>query len=214
VVIIVIAALGLAVHGLTKQRSADGVTQSGSSQWPQMNLDDVPFGDESSSTTGTENDKSASSDASKTNDKSDTSSTPKKPKASDKITVNTADKNVKAVPTPNLPANTTAFDIDKQEFLTNPGGQRGYAYYMHLSQPQDAYKFIIKIRSSGGTGYLRANATNDPTQGEQVAQFSFDASGTTEVTFTKQVTSQDFLLWVPIDALPNNQLYIDSVQLF
>lgn len=214
VVIIVIAALGLAIHGLTKQRSADGVTQSGSSQWPQMNLDDVPFGDESSSTTGTENDKSASSDASKTNDKSDTSSTPKKSKASDKITVNTADKNVKAVPTPNLPANTTAFDIDKQEFLTNPGGQRGYAYYMHLSQPQDAYKFIIKIRSSGGTGYLRANATNDPTQGEQVAQFSFDASGTTEVTFTKQVTSQDFLLWVPIDALPNNQLYIDSVQLF
>jgi hypothetical protein len=34
------------------------------------------------------------------------------------------------------------------------------------------------------------------------------------VKFTKSVNAQDFLLWVPADSLPGNQLYIDSVQLF
>ena len=73
---------------------------------------------------------------------------------------------------------------------------------------------MSKRRASGGEAYLRANTSSNPTQGQQVAEFTFEASGTTTVMFTKPVTAQDFLLWVPMDSLPNNQLYIDSVQLF
>ena len=93
-------------------------------------------------------------------------------------------------------------------------GQQGYGYYLHLSQPQKAYRMVIKIRSSGGQGYIRVNAKSSPNQGEQVAQFEFDASGTTEIKFNKAVETQDILLWVPFDSLPGNQLYIDSVQIF
>lgn len=73
---------------------------------------------------------------------------------------------------------------------------------------------VIKIRSSGGQGYIRVNATNSPSQGEQVAQFKFDTSGTTEVKFDKSVETQDIMLWVPLDSLPGSQLYIDSLQIF
>ncbi len=73
---------------------------------------------------------------------------------------------------------------------------------------------VITIRSSGGQGYVRVNTSGDPTQGEQVAQFVFDESGTTDVKFDKAVETQDIMLWVPMDSLPNNQLYIDSIQIF
>ena len=85
---------------------------------------------------------------------------------------------------------------------------------MHLSQPQKAYRMVIKIRSSGGQGYIRVNATNSPSQGEQVAQFKFAASGTTDIKFDKAVETQDIMLWVPLDSLPGNQLYIESIQVF
>ena len=100
--------------------------------------------------------------------------------------------------------------------LNNFGGfgQQGYGYYVHLSQPQKAYRMVIKIRSSGGQGYIRVNATNSPSQGEQVAQFEFDASGTTDIKFDKAVETQDIMLWVPLDSLPGNQLYIESIQVF
>ena len=93
-------------------------------------------------------------------------------------------------------------------------GQQGYGYYVHLSQPQKAYRMVIKIRSSGGQGYIRVNATDSPSQGKQVAQFEFDDSGTTEVKFDKSVETQDIMLWVPLDSLPGNQLYIESIQVF
>ena len=73
---------------------------------------------------------------------------------------------------------------------------------------------VITIRTSGGKGYIRANTTGDPTQGEQVAEFTFAEGGTTEVKFTKAVTTQDLLLWVPSDSLPQNQLYIEKVEVF
>lgn len=47
-----------------------------------------------------------------------------------------------------------------------------------------------------------------------MAQFEFDASGTTDVKFDRTVNTQDILLWVPLDSLPGNQLYIDSFQVF
>ena len=126
----------------------------------------------------------------------------------------TSDKKVRKVPEPKMPENTTPYEIDNRQFLSNPDGQQGYGYYLHLSQPQKAYRMVIKIRSSGGQGYIRVNAKSSPNQGEQVAQFEFDASGTTEIKFNKAVETQDILLWVPFDSLPGNQLYIDSVQIF
>ena len=73
---------------------------------------------------------------------------------------------------------------------------------------------VITIRTSGGKGYIRANTTGDPTQGEQVAEFTFAEGGTTEVKFTKAVNTQDLLLWVPSDSLPQTQLSIEKVEVF
>ena len=226
-VILVAAAAGLAIHGLT-QKSSHGTNTTANNPWPEMNLDDVPFGDNENSGDSTTNgsdsngakdssgNDSSSSDTKQSDDQSkQQSSKPKKEskkKTVDKVV--TADKVVKQVPDPKVPENTTPYEIDNRQFLSNPDGQRGYAYYIHLSQPQKAYRMTIKIRSSGGQGYLRVNATSSPNQGEQVAQFEFDASGTTDIKFDKVVETQDILLWVPFDSLPGNQLYIDSVQVF
>ena len=123
-------------------------------------------------------------------------------------------KTVNAVPAPNIPVNNTPFEIDIRQFLSKPSHQNGYGYYMHLTQPQEAYRFVISIRSSGGHGYLFANTKNDPTKGDQVAEFTFDESGTTEVKFNKPIKAQDFLLWVPANSLPNNSLYINSARIY
>ena len=182
-----------------------------------MNLDEVPFGDKSASSESSDDASSQPSESASSTESADAqasaSSSESASKDSKAVTVTHADKNVSAVPAPKVPENNTPYDIDKQQFLTNPAGQQGLGYYMHLSQPQTAQRFVIKIRSSGGKGYLRVNTSSDPTQGSQVAEFSFDASGTTEVRFTA-TKAQDFLLWVPMDSLPNNQLYIDSVQIY
>ncbi|MDK7859470.1 hypothetical protein QP671_28545, partial [Klebsiella pneumoniae] len=63
-------------------------------------------------------------------------------------------KKVKQVPKPKMPTNNTPYPIDIQQFLEDTGNQRGYGYYMHLTQPQEAYRFVVSIRSSGGHGYL------------------------------------------------------------
>ncbi|WP_300765777.1 virulence factor MviN [uncultured Bifidobacterium sp.] len=186
--------------------STTGSVSRDSSSWPVMDLNDVPFGTETTSTSGSSSSTSTSSASSSSASASSSSTT--------SSSVIHADKTVSAVPSPSVLENNTAYDIDKQEFLTNPANEQGYGYYMHLSEKQTVYRFVINIRSSGGTGYLYANTTNDPAEGTQVAKFTFDASGTTDVKFTKAVKAQDFLLWVPLDSLPNNQLYINSVKLY
>lgn len=218
-VVVVVAALGLAIHGLThKDTSIE--SSSSSSPWPEMNLDEVPFGEKSStdSTSSDTKNESETSDTSSSdgadNSAAETDDSSKDSEKKTKHTVITADKNVKSVPDPKMPENTTAYEIDNRQFLTNPNGQQGFGYYVHLTQPQKAYRMVITIRSSGGQGYVRVNTSNDPTQGEQVAQFVFDESGTTDVKFDKAVETQDIMLWVPLDSLPNNQLYIDSIQIF
>lgn len=190
-IIVVALALGLAVHGLLRKADDSIDTANANSPWPQINLDDVPFGNG----TGADSDDSADNSQSKGK-------------------VRNEDKESKQVPEPKMPENTTPYEIDNRQFLSNPEGQQGYGYYMHLSQPQKAYRLTIKIRSSGGQGYIRVNTKSNPTQGEQVAQFEFDASGTTDVKFDKAVETQDILLWVPLDSLPGSQLYIESVQIF
>ena len=56
----------------------------------------------------------------------------------------------------------------QRELPVQPAGQSGYGYHVHLDQPHDVYRMNITIRTSGGKGYIRANTTEDPTQGEQV----------------------------------------------
>lgn len=221
--IVVAVALGFAIHGLTKKPD-DGITNTNSNNpWPEMNLDDVPFGDNGDSGNGSSSASDANSDSNDANSSDNGSSDSSKPKKTTKKShsakkdvdkVVTSDKKVRKVPEPKMPENTTPYEIDNRQFLSNPDGQQGYGYYLHLSQPQKAYRMVIKIRSSGGQGYIRVNAKSSPNQGEQVAQFEFDASGTTEIKFNKAVETQDILLWVPFDSLPGNQLYIDSVQIF
>lgn len=199
-VVVVAIALALALHSLSNPVNDSSFTiDEKDNAWPEMNLDEVPFGD------GT----GASADASK-ND-SDGSSDSSQDSSTEVVT---ADKDAKAVPDPKVPENTVAFQIDNRNFLQSPAGQSGFGYYMHLSQPEKPYRMVITIRSSGGQGFIRVNTTDDPTQGEQVAQFTFDESGTTEIKFDKVLETQDVMLWVPMDSLPGNQLYIESVEIY
>lgn len=228
VAIVLAVALTLAVVSLTRPENSSGIDTSSSGPWPELDLDAVPFGDEpagtstDSSQSSKEESKATSDTSEKSSDKkeSDTktsegekSDTKKKPtkKSTEKLV--TADRQVKAVPAPK-PRNTTPLPIASQRFIESPAGQSGFGYAVHLQQSSEVYKMIITIRTSGGQGYLRVNTTADPNAGQQVAQFAFAEGGTTEVTFDKPVTTQDILLWVPMDSLPQNQLYINKIEVF
>lgn len=200
VVVLIIAAAGIAAYKLIGHGSKNGGSyqQSRADPWPEMNLNKVPFGAEA--TDGNENSSNKQgNDASEKNDSTKT---------------NKDNKIANAVPAPSIPVNNTPLTIDKQEFYHSPTGQQGLAYYMHLSAPANVTRFVVRIRTSGGTGYLLANTSQDPNAGQQVAQFTFDQSGTTDVKLEKPTQSQDFLLWVPMDSLPNRSLYIEQVQLY
>ncbi|WEV72463.1 hypothetical protein [Bifidobacterium sp. ESL0790] len=207
VVVLVIAALGVAVYALSDKPGKDHTSSVKNNPWPDMNVDKVPFGDDSDSGNSGDNSSQNNSQGGNSQDSNQQAN-------KHKTHVSSRDKKAASVPKPNVPANDTPFDIDKQEFLTNPAGQQGFGYYMHLSEPQDVYRFVVRIRSSGGNAFLIAGSSRDPSQGQQVAQFSFDASGTTDVKLKKKVNAQDFILWVPASSLPNNQLYIEKVQFF
>lgn len=139
---------------------------------------------------------------------------PKEKTANNHGSHNKNSKQVKPMPEPKMPENNTPYTIDRRQFLTYPAKQPGYGYYMHLTEPQEVYRFVISIRSSGGHAYLLANTKNDPTQGEQVAEFTFDESGTTDVKLSKIVKSQDFMLWIPKGSMPNHSFYINSVKMY
>ncbi|KFI60263.1 murein biosynthesis integral membrane protein MurJ [Bifidobacterium cuniculi] len=127
----------------------------------------------------------------------------------------TNDATPKATATPSetkKPENTTPYPIESANFLDRPNGAQGYGYAIHLKQKENVSKVIIKIQSSGGRGYIRVNTTGDPNAGEQVADFTFAEGGTTEVKLDKAVDTQDLMLWVPLDSMPGNQLYINSVE--
>ena len=242
--LVVAVAASFAVRALVNDGGSGSSSSNSNSPWPEMNLDAVPFGQsddsknssDSSDTSGNANGSQKSDDsdskktdtskkqsASKKTDASKKSDDSKKPsaktdakKSSKKQTdkVVTSDKKVKKVPSPKEPENNTAYEIDNRQFVTNPDGEQGYGYAVHLSQPQKVHRMSITIRTSGGQGYVRVNTTSNPNEGEQVAQFEFDASGTTNVKFNKTVETQDVFLWVPINSLPGNQLYIDAIQIY
>jgi len=216
VALILVVAGVWAVHAFQSSgdNPADASINSSEGDWPDINADAVPFGGSENATNGgTTDDSSKSSDDTQSESKDSVSDKSKKSETADSSSKKSGDKDSSAVPQPSH-ENNTAFTISSANFLSNPGGQSGYAYYMHLDQPQDAYRMVITIRTSGGKGYIRANTTGDPTQGKQVAEFTFAEGGTTEVKFTKAVKTQDLLLWVPSDSLPQNQLYIEKVEVF
>ncbi|PJM78312.1 murein biosynthesis integral membrane protein MurJ [Bifidobacterium scaligerum] len=228
--VLVIAAAFWAVHAFQSSgvNPADPQSNTAEGEWPDIDTNDVPFGSNTSgdNTDSTSSDTSTDSSSNSTKSEStDTStSTEKNQSKSDQTDTSdsqqstskkktTADKDAKAVPTPRH-VNNTAYTIASANFLTNPGGQQGYAYHLHLDQAHDVYRMTVTIRTSGGTGYIRANTTEDPTKGEQVAKFTFAEGGTTEVKFDKTINTQDLILWVPVDSLPQNQLYIQKVEVF
>lgn len=213
---------------------ATDTTNSSTGDWPDVNMNEVPFGDQKSTDSSTteangSTDSSQSSKSSSSSDSSSQSSTSTQDstksdsssssssssEAKKKTTVKKVveDRSVKAVPQPHV-VNTTAYTISSANFVSNPGGQSGYGYTLHLDQPHDVSRMIISIRSSGGKGYIRANTTGNPSDGEEMASFTFAEGGTTEVKFSKSVTTQDLMLWVPMDSLPQNQLYIVKVEVF
>ncbi|NMM94813.1 virulence factor MviN [Bifidobacterium oedipodis] len=218
-VLVVIAAAIWAMNAFqgSSLSPADRSNNVSEGQWPELDVDDVPFGSSTGGQTSDseeENDENTqSSNTTSSNSDSDSSSTSSSDSKNTKDKVKTGDKDSKAVPDPKH-VNTTAYTVASSNFLTNPGGQSGYAYYLHLDQPHDVYRMTITIRTSGGKGYIRANTTGDPTQGDQVAEFEFAEGGTTEIPFTRVINTQDLILWVPTDSLPQNQLYIEKVEVF
>ncbi|MGO1346581.1 MAG: murein biosynthesis integral membrane protein MurJ, partial [Bifidobacterium psychraerophilum] len=187
--------------------TGSSTSDTSKSAWPEMT--NVPFPGSTSA------DASASSSAASSSSHSATSSSTK---ASD-AKVTHADKNASAAPspspTPTATQNTTAFATGTQTFLNQPAGLQGRGWYVHLTEPQQVTRLVISIRQSGGQGQIYANSTaSSPNQGDPVAQFAFDASGTTTVTLSKPVSTQDLVVWVPLDTTPSGGLYFNSVQVF
>ncbi|MBW3093737.1 hypothetical protein KIH79_12625, partial [Bifidobacterium sp. 82T10] len=217
---VVVAAGYFAIQALNNDSTGNITNGSSNSAdpWSQQNIDQVPFGNSTNGQSGSSDEDSSGSGSSGSgsSDKSSGSSSSDKSSSASSgssSTKNTADKEAKKVPEPKY-ENNTPLTISSQNFQTNPGGQNGFAFSLHLDQPHKVYRMTITITSSGGTGYVRANTTGDPTKGEEVAKFSFAEGGTTEVKFDKVVTAQDLILWVPMDSMPGNQLYIQKVELF
>ena len=221
-VVVLIVALFGTMHILSNNSSDPNITQTDGEAWPEFNPDEVPFGgDDATDASDDESDNTAKDEdkADQSEDQSDTiepaGQDGKSEDAEDKSDAPreliTADKEASAVPTPRH-VNTTPFEIQSESFINAPSAN-GYGYAVHLTQPQDIYRMVITIRSSGGRGYVKVNTT-DPNAGEQVAEFTFAEGGTTEVMFDKMVNTQDILLWVPTEDLPKNQLYIDEIQFF
>lgn len=220
VALLVIVVFAISLHSLFNSHEAPS-NFAKSNSWDSQSVENVPFGsqgvlseDKSDSSKEKQPNKpgTSESDANKVGEKNksnkDNKSLKNKHKKQNKR------KKVKQVPKPKMPTNNTPYPIDIQQFLEDTGNQRGYGYYMHLTQPQEAYRFVVSIRSSGGYGYLIANSKNDPSAGEKVADFTFDASGVTDVKFKKPITAQDFILWVPQGSIPMNGLYINYVRIY
>ncbi|WP_422111502.1 kinase [Gardnerella sp. DNF00571G] len=220
VALLVVVVFAISLHSLFNSHEAPS-NFAKSNSWDSQSVENVPFGSQ-----GVLSEDKSDSSKEKQPSKNNTSKAGEK-KAGEKNKSNKDNKSlknknkkqnkrkkVKQVPKPKMPTNNTPYPIDIQQFLEDTGNQRGYGYYMHLTQPQEAYRFVVSIRSSGGHGYLIANSKNDPSAGEKVADFTFDASGVTDVKFKKPITAQDFILWVPQGSIPMNGLYINYVRIY
>ena len=197
--VIVVVALVWALSTITGSRSEVSKSEGG---WPVMS--NVPFpgktneSDEATPSSNGNGDDQAQAGTNAGNDK-----------------VSHADKKAGKVPDPPKPKNTTAYQTSRQLFLNKPAGLQGYGWYMHLTKPEEVSRLTIVAPQSGGHAQIYANSTAaQPNQGQPLADFSFDASGTTQVTLREPVTTQDLVIWVPMDGMPGNTLRFTSVQVF
>ncbi|MBH9981001.1 MULTISPECIES: lipid II flippase MurJ [Bifidobacterium] len=197
--IIVVVALVWALSTITGSRSEVSKSEGG---WPVMS--NVPFpgktneSDEATPSSNGNGDDQAQAGTNAGNDK-----------------VSHADKKAGKVPNPPKPKNTTAYQTSRQLFLNKPAGLQGYGWYMHLTKPEEVSRLTIVAPQSGGHAQIYANSTAaQPNQGQPLADFSFDASGTTQVTLREPATTQDLVIWVPMDGMPGNTLRFTSVQVF
>ena len=215
VAILMIVVFAISLHSLFNSHEAPS-NFAKSNTWDSQSVENVPFGSQGvlpeDKSDSAKKKQSAKTDANKTGENNKNNKSNKNLK--NKHQKLNKHKKVKQVPKPKMPTNNTPYPIDIQQFLENTGNQRGYGYYMHLTQPQEAYRFVVSIRSSGGHGYVIANSKNDPSAGDKVADFTFDASGVTDVKFKKPITAQDFILWVPEGSIPQNGLYINYVKIY
>ncbi|WP_445342104.1 lipid II flippase MurJ [Bifidobacterium sp. ESL0827] len=197
--VIVVVALVWALSTITGSRSKVGKSEGG---WPVMS--NVPF-------PGKTNESEEATPSS--NDNGDDQAQAGADADTDKVSH--ADKEAGKVPDPPKPKNTTAYQTSRQLFLNKPAGLQGYGWYMHLTQPEEVSRLTIVAPQSGGHAQIYANSTAaQPNQGQPLADFSFDASGTTQVTLREPVTTQDLVVWVPMDGMPGNTLRFTSVQAF
>ncbi|BDR53889.1 hypothetical protein KIM372_17970 (plasmid) [Bombiscardovia nodaiensis] len=120
------------------------------------------------------------------------------------------------VPKPHVSTNTTPYPVLTQLFFNRPAGQDGMGWYIHLDAPHEVSRLEISIQQHGGHGQVFANATAaHPTPDQPVAEFTFDASGNTQVSLQRPVTAQDFMVWVPTDGLPpEGGLHFNDVKVF
>ena len=197
--VIVVVALVWALSTITGSRSEVSKSEGG---WPVMS--NVPFpgktneSDEATPSSNGNGDDQAQAGTNAGNDK-----------------VSHADKKAGKVPDPPKPKNTTAYQTSRQLFLNKPAGLQGYGWYMHLTKPEEVSRLTIVAPQSGGHAQIYANSTAaQPNQGQPLADFSFNASGTTQVTLREPVTTQDLVIWVPMDGMPGNTLRFTSVQVF
>ncbi|MBT1162266.1 murein biosynthesis integral membrane protein MurJ [Bifidobacterium sp. SO1] len=214
---VVVGAGYFAVRALNNAATGNvgGGSSSQADPWKD-NLNDVPFGNTTNGEVSGSDDSDSSdnsSNGSSSSNNSSSSSSDKSSSSSGKSKVVTADKEAKKVPDPKY-HNDTPVTIASQSFLSSPAGQSGFAYHLHLNEATKVYRLKITISTSGGKAYVRTGTTDDPTKGKQVADFTFAEGGTTEVKFNSVVTTQDVMIWVPMDGLPNGQLYIQKVELF
>lgn len=183
--VIVVVALVWALATVIGHRPASSSGQDGS--WPVMS--NVPF-------------------PGKTQDESS--------KAKDQSeSVKHDEKDVSKVPAPKLPENTVPYPITNEIFLSRPGGLQGYGMYIHLKDPQLVSRVEMGMPIGGGHAQIFVDSTpGQPNQGEPQADFSFDPSGTTKVTLHTPKTTQDLVIWVPVDGLPGNHLRFNTIRVY
>ncbi|MFT8530664.1 MAG: murein biosynthesis integral membrane protein MurJ [Bifidobacterium aquikefiri] len=220
-IIAILVALFFAVNALFGNVGSVGGSTSDTNKWPDMSNVTLPgVSSPTASTSGSgkssaSQSSSASSSATTSSKASSTAS--KSSSASSSATVEAvthADKNAKKVPDPAV-QNTTAYATGTETYINQPGGLQGRGWYIHLTQAEKVSRLVISIRQSGGQGQIYANSTSTaPNQGSPVAQFTFDASGTTEVKLATPVTTQDLVVWVPLTSTPSGGLFFNSVKVY
>lgn len=214
-IIAILVALFFAVNALFGNPSNIGGSGSETNKWPDMSNVTLPGVSSPTSSSASASSSASSSRASSSSTPTQQSSkTSAASSAASTPIVTHHDKNAEKVPDP-ASTNTTAYATGRETYINQPNGLSGRGWYVHLTQSEKVSRLVISIRQSGGQGEVYVNSTaTSPNQGDAVAKFTFDASGTTEVKLSSPVTTQDLVVWVPLTSTPSGGLYFNSVKVY